>query len=229
MKTPMPIEKDFSPTLAGSERASQMENILEWLRRVPRLIRQAAEPGAVRVGLKIFNAMFDDNFQLEMLKVAHRLCDGPADFLVFANRLFDPHKAYEGKTGVAYGGPDLSDRNLRVLKAWRELDHGEGLPGPALPISGTGDIHSGRMAVEYLLRGCSSFQMHTHFQLPDGEYAMKSGHKTRRALHQLLFHPEEGFIVWICHLRARLGWPESMNVKEMAEYCARPENKVWAS
>ncbi len=225
--SPMPLEKDFSPTLAGSERAAQMENILEWLRTVPRLIRQAVEPGMVRIGLKIFNAMFDDNFQTAMLKVAHQPCHEPADFLIYANRLFDPHRVYEGKVGVAYGGPDLSDRNLRVLRAWREMGCHEGLPGPPLPLSGTGDIHSGRMAVEYLLRGCSSFQMHTYFQLPDSEYAMETGHKTRRALHQLLFHPEHGFIPWICHLKEKLDWPKEMNIREMAEFCAAPENGLW--
>jgi len=226
---PMPLEKDFSPTLAGPQRASQMETIVEWLRRVPALIRQAVEPGAVRVGLKIFNAMFDDEFQLEMLKVTHKLCDKPPDFLVYANRLFDPQRVYEGKQGVAYGGPDLSARNLRMLQAWRALACREGLPGPALPISGTGDICSGKMAVEYLLRGCSSFQMHTFFQLPDSEYGMKSGHKTQRGLHELLFHPTTGFVAWIVHMRQKLDWPESMNIKQMAEYCAAPENKVWTN
>ena len=32
---PMPLEKDFSPTLAGSDRAGQRAIVLEWLRRVP--------------------------------------------------------------------------------------------------------------------------------------------------------------------------------------------------
>src|ERR671938_1713478 len=31
---PMPIEKDFSPTLAGSDRAAEAETILRWLRHV---------------------------------------------------------------------------------------------------------------------------------------------------------------------------------------------------
>src|SRR5205823_10212304 len=41
-RSPMPLEKDFSPTLAGSDRASQRAIVLEWLRRVPGLIRAAA-------------------------------------------------------------------------------------------------------------------------------------------------------------------------------------------
>jgi hypothetical protein len=48
---PMPLEKDFSPTLAGSDLASQRARVLEWLNRVPELIRSAAPPGRVRVGL----------------------------------------------------------------------------------------------------------------------------------------------------------------------------------
>ena len=39
---PMPIEKDFSPTLAGSDLASQRAIVLDWLGRVPGLIRSAA-------------------------------------------------------------------------------------------------------------------------------------------------------------------------------------------
>jgi dihydroorotate dehydrogenase len=214
----MPIEKDFSPTLAGSSLASQKEKILEWLRRIPELIRRAVGPGGVRVGLKIFNAMFDDEFQLEMLDVAHA-AGGRADFLIYANRLFDPAKEFEGKVGVAYGGPDLSDRNLRVLERWPQR---RGASAP-LPMSATGDIGSGKMAVEYLRRGASSFQIHTYFQLPDGEYAMGTGPKTARALHQLYFHPESGFIPWLCHLRRERGWPEIINVKEAAERCAHAD------
>lgn len=225
----MPIEKDFSPTLAGSDHASQKDKVLEWLRTVPRLIHGAADPGAIRVGLKIFNAVFDDEFQLEMLRVAHDARNEPAEFLVYANRLFDPDREYEGKKGVAYGGPDLSERNLRVLARWRQGRHRNGLEGGGLPVSGTGDIGSGRMAVEYLLRGCSSFQLHTFFQLPDSEYGMKAGHKTRRALHEILFHPVDGFVVWISHLRRKLGWADGMNVREMADYCSAPENGIWLS
>ena len=30
-------------------------------------------------------------------------------------------------------------------------------------------------------------------------------------------------------MRQKLDWPESMNIKQMAEYCAAPENKVWTN
>src|SRR3954451_1564701 len=32
---PLPLEKDFSPTLAGSDRAGQRAKILEWLSTIP--------------------------------------------------------------------------------------------------------------------------------------------------------------------------------------------------
>ncbi|HAF15210.1 MAG TPA: hypothetical protein DCK99_16235, partial [Blastocatellia bacterium] len=113
----MPIEKDFSPTLAGSDRAAQKHTILRWLMRVTGLIRQAASPIPIKVGLKVFNAVFEDAFQLEMLRAINERCeaeDAP-DFLVYGNRLFDPDREFDGVRGVAYGGPDLSERNLAVL------------------------------------------------------------------------------------------------------------------
>src|SRR5579885_776560 len=60
---PMPLEKDFSPTLAGSDRAMQRMVVMDWLRRVPALIRRAAGPEPIRVGLKLFNSLEDDDFQ----------------------------------------------------------------------------------------------------------------------------------------------------------------------
>jgi hypothetical protein len=196
---PVPLEKDFSPTLAGSDLSRRREMIVDWLDRVPGLIRGAVEAGAIRVGLKMFNSLEDDAFQVAMLEQVH----GPArpDFLVYANRLFDPQRVFQGQKGVAYGGPDLSDRNLRVLSMFRSARRA----GPPLEVSGTGDVHSGRLAVEYALRGCRSVQIHTLFQLPAGQFAMKRGEKMARALHRLYFDPGEGLIVWLRHAAARLG------------------------
>jgi len=101
---------------------------------------------------------------------------------VVFNRLFD------STAGVAFGGLELSDRNLRVLDS----------PSARRPISpslcGTGNIHSGRMIVKYALRGCSSVQLHTFFQLPLEEYAATEGSRTQRALHALIFDPRDGLI-----------------------------------
>lgn len=224
---PMPLEKDFSPTLAGSERATQQAKILEWLRTVPGLIHRAA-PGRVVVGMKIFNTLFEDDFQLQLLEAVHAPPAGGqrADFVVYANRLFDPAKAYEGKRGVAYGGPDLSDRNLATLEKFLTAQGERRQPFRPLPLSATGDISSGRVAAEYLLRGASTFQMHTLFQLPDSEFAMRSGNKTEKALHRLLFHPQDGFIAWILDLRQRLGLRRDAGVNDMAAWCGENWNEV---
>ncbi len=201
----MPIEKDFSPTLAGSDRAGQRAIVLEWLRRVPDLIRSAAPPGGrVKAGLKLFNSLDTDEFQLAMLAEVHRSPARP-DFLIYANRLFDPDRVFDGTKGVAYGGPDLSDRNLRLLGALRTAQARGEMDAPPMEISGTGDIHSGRIAVEYLLRGCTSFQIHTLFQLPASEFAMRPGSKVERALHRLYFDPADGFILWAIHAANRIG------------------------
>ncbi len=199
---PMPIEKDFSPTLAGSDRADAREKILEWLRMTPRLIREAARRDRVRVGLKLFNALFDDGFQCEMLSAIHDATgDERPDFSVYGNRLFDPGRTFDGQRGVAYGGPDLSDRNLRVLDRFL-AERPDAAP---LPWSATGNIVSGRIAMEYALRGANSFQLHTYFQLPSTEYAMAVGTKVQKALHELLLHPDKGLLVWMCHAAGRLG------------------------
>ncbi len=178
---PMPIEKDFSPTLAGDDRGTQQASILRWLREVPGLVAKHA-PGA-RIGVKVMNALFDDAFQVDMVKAAAQA--GPS-FLVAFNRLFDPERK------VAYGGYDLSDRNLRVLDLVRD----RALP----PISATGNICSGKMMVEYALRGATSGQLHTFFQLPLSEYSATGGSRTARALHTLMLHPDLGIVAWLWHL-----------------------------
>jgi len=227
----MPIEKDFSPTLAGSDRAAQANTIMRWLSKVTGLIHRAATPRRINVGLKLFNAVFEDDFQLKTLRLVNDSCDGEdkADFLVYANRLFDPHREFDGVKGVAYGGPDLSARNLAVLARLRTLEQCGEIPPCRMPISATGNIESGRTAVEYLLRGASSFQMHTLFQLPGSEHRMRGGSKTERALHELYFNPERGLIAWLLYLRRKFDWPAEWNVKRMAEFCVDPANKLWAA
>ena len=174
-ESPLLLEKDFSPTLAGDELSDEKAQILRWLREVPQRIRAH---GDVRLSMKLMNARFDDDFQHEMMEAA-----SGADALVVFNRLFD------ATAGVAYGGQELSDRNLRVLA---RLTPGA---SPGIPeLSGTGDIHSGRMIVNYAVRGCSSVQLHTFFQLPLEEYPATHGSRTQRALHALVFDPRDGLI-----------------------------------
>ncbi len=196
---PMPIEKDFSPTLAGSDRSQVRETVVEWLRCVPGLVRGAVPDGEVVVGLKIFNALFDDAFQLELLRSVEQASpEAGADWIVYGNRLFDPGREFDGHVGIAYGGPDLSDRNLRVLSAFHDECGSE-----MRPMAATGDINSGRMALEYALRGASSFQLHTFFQLPSEQFVLRSGNRTQKALHELYLDPEDGLVVWLEHLARR--------------------------
>ena len=181
----LPLEKDFSPTLAGNELADEQEQILRWLREVPGQVRQAAGSAPVRLALKLMNARFDDEFQTSMLDAARS-----ADALVVFNRLWDP------VLGVAYGGHDLSDRNLRVLDAARA----QGMLLPAL--TGTGNVSTGRMILRYARAGCESVQLHTFFQLPLSEYPAAEGSRPQRALHALLFHPQDGMIAGMLELEA---------------------------
>lgn len=173
-ESPLLLEKDFSPTLAGDPLADERQQILRWLREVPQHIRAHAD---VRLAMKVMNARFDDDFQREMMDAA-----SGADTLVVFNRLFD------SQHGVAYGGPELSDRNLRVLNR-------PAANQPVRPsLSGTGNVNSGRMIVEYAVRGCSSVQLHTFFQLPLDQYPATAGSRTQRALHALIFDPRDGLV-----------------------------------
>ena len=169
---PLLLEKDFSPTLAGDSLAEDRAQILRWLREVPELIRWAS-PIETRVSVKLMNARFEEGFQHEMMLAA-----AAADAQVVFNRMFD------AELGVAYGGRDLLERNLRVLASF----------APHQSLCGTGGINSGRDILAYAQAGCEAVQLHTMFQLPLDEYAARDGSRTQRVLHQLLFHPDDGVI-----------------------------------
>jgi dihydroorotate dehydrogenase len=203
---PMPLEKDFSPTLAGDGNFSKEKaNILRWLENITAIIRNNASE--LSLGIKIFNASFEDDFQLEMLRTIEA---ASPDVLTYGNRLFDPIKFYEDKKGVAYGGPDLSARNLWAIDKSRAL-------GNCMQISATGNIVSGKIMFEYLKRGCSTFQMHTLFQLPDRYFSSRGRNKTDRAIHHLLFDPHSGFLKYILEEKERLGWPDGITIGAIAE------------
>jgi hypothetical protein len=175
------LEKDFSPTLAGDPLADERARVLRWLAEVPREIRSAAGDAGVRLALKLMNARYDDAFQLAMVEAASE-----ADALVCFNRLWSAER------GVAYGGPELAERNLRVLAG------AAGRPLP--PLAGTGDVCSGLRVLEYARAGCECVQLHTFFQLPLTEYPATDGSRTSRALHALVFHPERGMIAGLREL-----------------------------
>ena len=176
-ESPLLVEKDFSPTLAGDALADEKSQILRWVVEIPRRIRAHAP---VRLAMKLMNARFDDPFQIQMMAAAQH-----ADTLVVFNRLFDADRK------VAYGGPELSNRNLRVLEQWPAVRPSG---RPAVELCGTGNVSSGRRIVEYARRGCSSVQLHTFFQLPLEEYPATDGSRTQRALHALIFDPHDGLI-----------------------------------
>lgn len=204
---PMPLEKDFSPTLAGDgDFSREKENILRWLSEITTIIRDNAHD--LSLGVKLFNASFDDAFQLKMLKVIER---SAPDHIIYGNRLFDPNKVYEDKQGVAYGGPDLSSRNLWTLTEARKS-------GNTLQVSATGNIVSGAIMFEYLKHGCSSFQMHTIFQLPDRYFSSRGRNKTERAMHHLLFEPVTGFLSHVLSEKEQLGWPDGITIGAIAEH-----------
>lgn len=176
-ESPLLLEKDFSPTLAGDRLSDEKAQILRWLREVPARIRAHAP---VTLAMKLMNARFDDDFQREMLDAA-----SGADALTVFNRLYDVEHS------VAYGGQDLSDRNLRVLDSYRPFPP---VAAHYRALSGTGNVNSGRMIVAYAIRGCSSVQLHTFFQLPLEEYPATDGSRTQRALHVLIFDPRDGLL-----------------------------------
>ena len=190
---PLLVEKDFSPTLAGDALAGERERILRWVREVPEHIRRAAPSGA-RVALKLMNARFDDRLQHDMLRAGFA---SGADALVVFNRLFD------AEHGVAYGGFDLSDRNLRVLEAAGLAAWPSGKNVTRRGLTGTGNVCTGRIVVDYARRGCESVQIHTFLQLPLTEYPATQGTRTQRALHALMFHPEDGLVAVILELEAK--------------------------
>ena len=178
------LEKDFSPTLAGDALADERNQILRWLREVPDQIRRGTDR-PVRLALKLMNARFDDAFQLDMLRASTS-----ADALVVFNRLWDTAQ------GVAYGGYDLSERNLRVLELASRGD-------VALPsLVASGNVCSGRILLDYARAGCESVQLHTGFQLPLSEYPATSGSRPQRALHALVFDPKEGLVAGMLDLEA---------------------------
>src|SRR5437773_5898382 len=59
-ESPLLLEKDFSPTLAGDQLSDEKAQILRWLREVPQRIRAHAD---VRLSMKLMNARCDDDFQ----------------------------------------------------------------------------------------------------------------------------------------------------------------------
>lgn len=201
---PLLLEQDFSPTLAGDALASERDLVLRWVREVPGRIREALPAGTgeeergtgapVRIALKLMNARFDDAFQIEMLSEA---AGSGADALVVFNRMFDRER------GVAFGGWELSDRNLRVIDLYTSAVRQRPSPSALPHLVGTGNVCSGKMVLAYARCGCESVQVHTFFQLPLDQYPATAGSRSQRALHALVFHPTDGLIAGLLDLADR--------------------------
>jgi len=76
----------------------QQGQILTWLRTVPGLIK-SADPRPVTLGLKLMNAVFEDSFQLAMLRAAIDESDPPPDFLVYRQPALRPAEGVRGQGG----------------------------------------------------------------------------------------------------------------------------------
>lgn len=210
----MPFEKDFSPTLAGDDRAKSGASLIRWLTEIVPNLRHAT-PNRIAIGLKLMNVVGSLELQHRILETALALSgEAKPDFLIYANRLFDPGRTFENHRGIAYGGPDLSDRNIAVLGRFRKTTRTSGIE-----FSATGDIDSGRTAVEYALNGCRSAQLHTLFQVPLSFPAEATVPRVRRVLARLIFDPDDGLVAWLVHGRENWGLGES---DSLARWSALP-------
>ena len=108
----LPLEKDFSPTLAGDPLADERPRVLRWLREVPGRIRTGAGATKVRLAVKLMNARFDESFQLEMLDAC-----GAADSRIQASRC-DTMSAGGFAVSMPGSSPSRSSSALSRLRAW---------------------------------------------------------------------------------------------------------------
>lgn len=187
----LPLEIDFSPTV-WRNKITTKEETLYYYKKIPDLIKNIGED-KLKLGVKILNTPFSDEFQVSLLEELVK--EESIDWIIVFNRLFDFEKKIGNTKGVAYGGYDLSDRNLKVLSLFRKNNI------KFNNLSGTGNINSGKMMVEYALRGCQNGQLHTFFQLPTSEYKIKNKSISLKALHELLFNPEAGLIITLIYLK----------------------------
>lgn len=194
---PFALEQDFSATLSALP--VKEEEIIRWVNEVPKLIRKHMPNKDSLLGIKLHNPPFQDEFQVELLNTLNDKHFNSVDVITCFNRLFDADRIFEGKKGVAYGGYDLSDRNLRVLDKFIQERHA------SIPISATGNICSGKMMIEYALRGATCGQLHTYFQIPSHNYNLKEGRRTKKALHELIFNPSNGLVASMIYIKKRLG------------------------
>lgn len=200
------FEIDFSPTLGASDRAAAPDTVLDWYRTSPALMRRAAREIGREIVIysKIMNLEFGFEFQQAMIQAA---IEGGCDGVVIANRFFRPDLK------AAYGGPQLKERNLRLIRQVRQDDL-RLLNGRPLPIVATGGVYTGRDALQYLLLGADcvellSFIMQADLLKKDDTTGVLNpyGKDVKRfnefdaVLYKLLLHPEDGLIAGLLHIQ----------------------------
>jgi hypothetical protein len=192
---PMPLEVEVLPEVRGLPPARKKESLLRAFRGVAGFLRASSEhPKYLRAGLKLGAAPFDAAFQARALEAALGAADQPA-FLVLFDRLRRFERRRGGRRAISFGGAELARRNFAALDR----------VGRAVEFSALGDVTTGRRMVEYALRGATSGQMHTIFQLPESAYRRKTGNRVDKALHELVFHPVHGLAAAMLHVKARSG------------------------
>ena len=146
-------------------------------------IRRAAGAAPLRLAIKLMNARFDDAFQREMLAAA-----AGADALVCFNRLWDagrrrvrrlgPERAQPARAARGATGAGAIAAARRHRKRLLRPDGARLRPGRAARASSCTPSSSSRSR----------------------EYPAVAGSRTQRALHALLFHPDEGLVAGMLEL-----------------------------
>ncbi len=198
---PMPLELNVLPDGPRPSRSSQRLALQRALSSAPRILRaETPVTSQLHLGLKVPNADEPETFQLRLLHAALHGATKP-DFLVLSNRFLRPAGRRNARFLQSSGGPTLAARNLRVLDEWRTRHHGQA----PTPFSALGHIVTGRVAVEYALRGATSLQLATALELPDSACRRKEGTRGQRAMHELIFHPRHGLVAAMLHVREQTG------------------------
>ncbi len=204
---PLPLEVEVVPEVRGLSLAHKKKALLHACGAAVGFIKAASEhPRYVCVGLKLGAAAFDAAFQARVVEAALGGAEKPR-FLVLFDRLRRFERRRGGRHAVSYGGVELSQRNLATLD---RLDR-------PVEFSALGDICTGRKMVEYALRGATSGQMHTIFQLPMSSYRRQTGTRIERGLHELVFHPHHGLVSTMLHVKTRTGITRFLDLAKARE------------
>ena len=93
-------------------------------------------------------------------------------------------------------------------------------------VSDTGDTGSGRLAIEYASRGCTSFQLHTLARLASKIFTLRQRSKFNRLPQRPTLDPVDGFVVRAFHVAPRLGTIVEGGVIRFPEMARREAGEV---